>query len=218
MAYFAYCKVHAYISRNVHHHNQGSSFEIDKRDSTDQLVGDITVIFSSQLVTNRTLHQSRQGREDVDRWVDLSVVQLTVHKDLSLGDVPRQIWDRVRDIYDIITRSEQTEHEKDQHEGSKRTIVRHSENRNLRDGSIAALYTTCAFVYGRQVSVHVTRVSTTTRDFFASCRHLFCTSTNQWVCARASVGSRVEEAGFTSRRASAYDDMSVRMTRTCFSS
>jgi hypothetical protein len=46
------------------------------------------------------------------------------------------------------------------------TIVRHGENRNLGNGTIAALDTTGTLVHGGQISVHVTRVTTTTRNLF----------------------------------------------------
>jgi hypothetical protein len=46
------------------------------------------------------------------------------------------------------------------------TIVRHGENRNLGNGAVAALDTTGTLVHGGQISVHVTRVTTTTRNLF----------------------------------------------------
>lgn len=52
------------------------------------------------------------------------------------------------------------------------TIVRHGENGNLGDGAIAALDTTGTLVHGGQISVHVTRVTTTTRNLFAGSRDL----------------------------------------------
>src|ERR1700710_1874784 len=50
----------------------------------------------------------------------------------------------------------------------KHTIVRHGQDRNLRDGSISAFYTTGSLVDGGQVSVHVSGITTTTWDFFSS--------------------------------------------------
>jgi len=47
------------------------------------------------------------------------------------------------------------------------TIVRHGQDRNLCDGAITALNTTSTFVHGSQVSIHVTGVTTTTRNFFS---------------------------------------------------
>lgn len=57
-------------------------------------------------------------------------------------------------------------------EGGKFTVVRHGKNGNLGDRTIAALNTASPFVNCRQISIHVTGVSTTTRNFFTSCRYL----------------------------------------------
>ena len=48
------------------------------------------------------------------------------------------------------------------------TIVRHGQNRNLGDGTVTSLDTPSTFVHGRQVSIHITGVTTTTGDFFTS--------------------------------------------------
>jgi hypothetical protein len=47
-----------------------------------------------------------------------------------------------------------------------RTVVGHSQNRNLSDGTVTALYSTSSLVDGRQIRVHVTGVSTATGHFF----------------------------------------------------
>jgi hypothetical protein len=52
------------------------------------------------------------------------------------------------------------------------TVVRHGENGNLGDGTVTALDTTGTLVHGGQISVHVTRVTTTTRNLFTRSRHL----------------------------------------------
>ena len=52
------------------------------------------------------------------------------------------------------------------------TIVRHGQNRNLGDGAVATLNTTGTLVHGGQISVHVTRVTTTTRNLFTGSRDL----------------------------------------------
>ena len=49
------------------------------------------MILPSELLTNRTLHQPRKRREYVNRRVNLSVVELTIHKDLSFRNVASQI-------------------------------------------------------------------------------------------------------------------------------
>lgn len=47
------------------------------------------------------------------------------------------------------------------------TIVRHSQNGNLSDGTVTALDSSGTFVHGGQVSIHITGVTTTTRNFFS---------------------------------------------------
>jgi hypothetical protein len=48
-----------------------------------------------------------------------------------------------------------------------RTVVGHSQNGDLSNGSVAALYTTGSLVDGGQIRVHVTRVTTATGHFFS---------------------------------------------------
>jgi len=57
------------------------------------------MILPGELLTNRTLHQPRKRRENVNGWVNLPVVELTIHKDLSLSDVTSQIGNRMCNIY-----------------------------------------------------------------------------------------------------------------------
>jgi hypothetical protein len=52
------------------------------------------------------------------------------------------------------------------------TIVRHGENGHLGDGAVTALNTTGTLVHGGQISVHVTGVTTATRDLFTGSRDL----------------------------------------------
>jgi hypothetical protein len=51
-------------------------------------------------------------------------------------------------------------------------IVRHGKDRNLSDRSITALNTAGTLVNGRQVSVHITGVTTTTGNFFSGSGNL----------------------------------------------
>lgn len=87
---------------------------------------------ASHPLANGRLHQSAERREHVDRRVDLAVMKLAVNVDLSLGNVPRQIGDWMRDV-----------------------VVGHRQDGQLRDGSLAALDTTSSFVNGCQIGVHV---------------------------------------------------------------
>lgn len=63
-----------------------------------QLVGHVSVILPGQLLSNSTLHQSRERRKNVDGWVDLLVVQLSINRDLTLCGVS------ATDKYSVVTR------------------------------------------------------------------------------------------------------------------
>ena len=49
------------------------------------------------------------------------------------------------------------------------TVIRHGENRDLRDRPVAAFDSSSSLVDSRQVRVHVTWITAPARDFF-SCR------------------------------------------------
>lgn len=51
------------------------------------------------------------------------------------------------------------------------TIIRHSQNGNLSNGTVTALDSSGTFVHGGQVSIHVTGVTTTTGNFFSCSGH-----------------------------------------------
>jgi len=68
------------------------------RVDTHQLIRDITMILPRKFFTDRALHQTRQRRQDVDRGIYLTIVQLPVHKDLSFRDVSGKIGNGVSDI------------------------------------------------------------------------------------------------------------------------
>ena len=56
------------------------------------------MILASKLLTNGALHETRQRRQNVDRWVYLPVMELTVDKDLALRDVSGEIGNGMGDI------------------------------------------------------------------------------------------------------------------------
>ena len=56
------------------------------------------MILPRKFFTDRALHQTRQRRQDVDRRIYLTIVQLPVHKDLSFCDVSGKIGNGVSDI------------------------------------------------------------------------------------------------------------------------
>jgi hypothetical protein len=63
------------------------------------------------------------------------------------------------------------------------TVVGHSQNGNLGDGTVAALYTTSSLVDGGQIRVHVTGVTTTTGHFLSGSRNL-----TKGIAVRGQVG------------------------------
>lgn len=84
-----------------------------------QLVRDVAVVFARVTLANGGLHETRQRWQNVDRWVDTLVMQLTVDKDLPFGDVTRQIRDGVGDVWRNVSAGKGDRF-------SSRTIVRHS--------------------------------------------------------------------------------------------
>jgi len=63
-----------------------------------ELVRNISVILTGQLLTDGRLHKTRERRQNVDWWVDLTVVHLSVNEDLALSNESSQIGNRVSDI------------------------------------------------------------------------------------------------------------------------
>ena len=58
------------------------------------------MIFPCKFFTDRALHQTGQRRQDVDRGIYLTIVQLPVDKNLTFRDVSGKIRDGVGDIYE----------------------------------------------------------------------------------------------------------------------
>ena len=94
------------------------------------------MIFSGEFLsgmvieTNSGLHETRQGGEHVDWWVDLSVMEGTINENLTFSDVTSEIGDGMGDI-----------------------IVGHGQDGNLGNGTVAACDTTSALVDGREISL-----------------------------------------------------------------
>lgn len=57
------------------------------------------MILPCKFFTDRTLHQTRQRRQDVDWRIYLTIVQLSVDKNLTFRDVSGKIRNRVSDVY-----------------------------------------------------------------------------------------------------------------------
>ena len=56
------------------------------------------MILAGELLADGTLHETRERGQDIDRRVYLPVVQLTIDEDLTLGDIPSKIGDRMCDV------------------------------------------------------------------------------------------------------------------------
>ena len=113
------------------------------------LVGDSAMVLAGLALADTQVHKAAQAGQHVDRRVDRPAVELAREHDLTLGNVAGKVGDRVRDV-----------------------IVRHGEDRQLRDGALAALDAAGALVDGREVGVHVSRESSATRHLFARGRDL----------------------------------------------
>lgn len=57
------------------------------------------MIFSSEAFADGGFHETGEGGEHVDGWVDALVVKLSVDEDLALGDVACQVGNWMGDIY-----------------------------------------------------------------------------------------------------------------------
>ena len=76
----------------------------------------LTMLASKSRRSNRAHHEPGQGRKHIDRWVDLSVVELTIYIDLAFSNVASQVWNGVGDV-----------------------IIGHGKNGQLGDGALTPL-------------------------------------------------------------------------------
>ena len=72
----------------------------DERALAYQLIRDISVILSGKLFSDSRLHKSRERGQDVDRGINLPVVELTIDEDLAFCDITSQVRNRMSDIYE----------------------------------------------------------------------------------------------------------------------
>ena len=115
------------------------------------------------VISNMRVHQTQYIYKSSTH---LPVVELTVDRDLTLGDVASKIGNRVGDVCEAnVSKVYPTQ-------TKGRTIVRHGEDGDLGNGSVPALDTTGALVDGRQVRVHVSGVSTASGYLFSGRRDL----------------------------------------------
>lgn len=87
------------------------------------LAGDLWMVRSCHVLADSVLHETGQGRQYVDWWVDASSEHVSVDIDLTLRDVASQVGNRMGDI-----------------------IVRHCKNGELCDGTVLAFDTTGSLV------------------------------------------------------------------------
>lgn len=114
-----------------------------------QLVGHVGMVLSGHALANSRLHETTQRGKHIDGWVNLPIVQLTIHVHLALSNVTSKIRNGVSYI-----------------------VIWHSENGNLRNGAVATLHTTGTLVDSGQISVHVTGETSTAGNFLTSSRNL----------------------------------------------
>mmetsp|Transcript_12476 Transcript_12476/g.56228 ORF Transcript_12476/g.56228 Transcript_12476/m.56228 type:complete len:326 (+) Transcript_12476:60-1037(+) len=101
-----------------------------------QLIAHLAVVPARHALPDGRLHQPRERRQHVDWRGNLPVVQLPVHVNLPLRDVPRQVGNRVRDV-----------------------VVGHGQYGQLGDGPFPPLDPSRALVDGGEIRVHVAWVA-----------------------------------------------------------
>lgn len=104
----------------------------------------LSMVLSGHALTDGRFHKTRQRGKHVDGWVDVLVVQLTLNVNLALCNVASKIGDGMCDI-----------------------IVGHGQNGELCDGAWSAFNTASTLVDGRQIGIHITGVTTTSRHLHA---------------------------------------------------
>src|SRR5712691_2989477 len=112
------------------------------------------MIFSRPALANSLFHQSREGWCRVDGRIDSFSMQSSIDVDLALSDVASEVWDRMCNV-----------------------VSGHGENRHLGDRALTTMKSSRPLVDRREVGVHVTWISSSSRDLFSSCRDLsesFC--------------------------------------------
>ncbi|RUS78984.1 hypothetical protein EGW08_013241, partial [Elysia chlorotica] len=120
------------------------------KSDTHQLVRNISMILSCHIFSNGRFHQPRQRWKHIDGRIDLHIKKLSMNYLFSLTILKIFVFFSIQGF----------------------TIIRHSKNGNLGDGTISAFNTTSSLIDCGQISVHVTRETTTSRHFFSGSRYL----------------------------------------------
>ena len=102
----------------------------------------------------------------------LTVIQLPINKNLPLRNVSREIRNRVSDICEPHPHSQSRHSHDSQIKALQPTIIRHSQNRNLRNTPVPPGNPSSPLINSRQIRVHVTRVPTPTGHLLPRRRNL----------------------------------------------
>ena len=102
----------------------------------EQLVHRVRVVGSRLALADTLIFESGQGRQNVDRRIDALSVKLTAEDYLTLGDIAREVGN-----------------------GMGLIVLGHGEDRNHRYAAGLALLPACAFIYRREVGVHISWIS-----------------------------------------------------------
>lgn len=100
------------------------------------------MILPCKLFADCTLHETRQRRQDIDRRIYLTIMELPVDKNLPFRYVPSEIRNGMGDIYKDVTLLTQACSSTLQ----ELTVVWHRQDGDLRDGPISSLHTACALI------------------------------------------------------------------------
>ena len=114
-----------------------------------ELIGQVGMILTRPLATNRVFHDTRKRGQRIDRGIDPLLIQLTVEHDLPLGDVAGQIGNRMRNI-----------------------VVGHRQDRQLRNRALGGLDPATALIDLGQIGVEIARIALTTGHLAAGRGHL----------------------------------------------
>ena len=106
----------------------------------------------------------------------LSVVKLPVNVYLTLSNVTSKIRSRVSDVWvlhhKIVWALFNQKEENIQEWYEIFTIIGHSQDRDLGNGTLSSFNTPCTLINSCKICVHITRISTSPRYFFSSSRDL----------------------------------------------
>ena len=99
------------------------------------------MVGTCEAFTDTVLHQTGQGRQNVDRRVDRLSMKLTVQYDLALGDISGKVRNRVGDV-----------------------VVWHGQDRDLGYRTGAATDDSRTFVKGCKLAVQISRITFSGRN------------------------------------------------------